>query len=104
MKRLQYMFVVIAAWVGFCDENAARADAPSREYQVKAAFIYNFAQFVEWPATSFSAEESPIIIATLGEDPFHGALEQVVQGKSLGKRPLIVRHVGTAEQVEACHI
>jgi hypothetical protein len=84
----------------------AAAEGPSQagEYQLKAAFIYNFAQFVEWPANSFEAPDSPIVIGVVGDDPFHGALERAVSGKRVQDHPLIVHHVQFDEPLTACHI
>ncbi len=51
------------------------------EYSVKAAYLFNFAKFVEWPARTFIDEKAPLVIGVLGVDPFGEALEQVVQDK-----------------------
>ncbi len=69
---------------------AAGAEPPT-EYQVKAAFLYNFTKFVEWPPRHFAAAESPITIGVLGADPFNGGLEAVVRGRRVGARPLVIR-------------
>src|SRR5258708_6944483 len=50
----------------------------TREYDLKAAFLFNFVQFVEWPPEAFPATDSPIIIGILGEDPFGTSLDQIV--------------------------
>ncbi len=83
----------------------AHAEGTSREYSVKAAFVYNFAQFVEWPATAFESPQSPIVIGVVGEDPFGGALEQVVAGKTAaGGRPFSVKHLTADDDLKACQI
>src|ERR1700677_4243366 len=63
---------------------AVRADEPPREYKVKAAFIYNFAQFVDWPVSAFNSSDAPFVVAVVGKDPFNGLLEEVVAGKRGG--------------------
>jgi hypothetical protein len=55
-----------------------RADGPTREYLVKAAFVYNFTQFIQWPDSAFASKDSPFVVATVGPDPFNGALEQAM--------------------------
>ncbi len=60
------------------------------EYQVKAAFLYSFAKFVEWPPQAFSSPSSAIGICILGDDPFGNFLDDTVRGKSVGGRPLAV--------------
>jgi hypothetical protein len=63
------------------------------EYEVKAAFLYNFAKFVKWP------EDKPLgstfVIAVLGEDPFGDVLDRTLAGKTIQGRRAEVRRVGT---------
>ena len=73
------------------------------EYQVKAAFLYNFVKFVEWPATP-AAQEGPIEICVLGKDPFGGALERVVEGKTVNDRALVIRHFGDIAAARSCQV
>jgi hypothetical protein len=61
------------------------------EYQVKAAFLYNFARYVEWPAQAFNSANDPIVICVAGQSPFGAWLEEAVSGKSLAGRRLVVR-------------
>ena len=60
------------------------------EYQVKAAFLYSFAKFVEWSPQAFSSPAAEITICVLGKDPFGSFLDDVVRGKTVGDRPLEV--------------
>lgn len=83
---------------------AAPASAANREYQLKAAFLYNFVQFVEWPDGTFADAKSPIVLATLGPDPFEGGLDAAVAGKTVGGRPLVVKHFATAADVGKCQL
>src|SRR5258708_35454074 len=55
----------------------------SREYQLKAVFIFNFTQFVEWPASSFPTDQAPIVIGILGKNPFGGYLGEIVSGEKV---------------------
>lgn len=80
----------------------ARADEPSREYEVKAAFIYHFVQFVDWPASAFQSDTSPITIGVLGGNPFGDALEHAIEGKSVNGRSLAIRYFSRVEDVEKC--
>lgn len=73
------------------------------EYRVKAAFLYNFAKFVEWPADSFKAPADPITICVLG-NPFGGRLEDTVSGKQIDERRLIVREISDAAEAQGCNI
>jgi len=90
--------VLLAFWT------ASVARAQLDEYQVKAAFLYNFAKFVDWPAQSFHNPEEPIAICTLGSNPFGDALERVIGGKTAGGRPLLSRRIVDTAPPGDCHI
>lgn len=86
-----------AQWV------SAQANATS-EYQVKAAFLYHFAQFVDWPPETFKGAGSPITYCTIGEDPFQGALDASLNGKVIGGRGVRVQHFKKTEAVQGCQV
>lgn len=73
------------------------------EYTVKAAFVYNFARFTEWPDAAFQDAASPLQLCVLGQDPFDGALNTIA-GKSIGNRELLVSYPIWASEVRDCHI
>ncbi len=74
------------------------------EYEVKAAFLFNFAKFVEWPASAFAGEQAPLVIAVVGDDPFGSALDEVVKGKSVHGRPIMVQRLRWHQDLRACHV
>jgi len=81
------------------------ADAQPTEYQLKAAFLYHFAQFVDWPASAFPEAASPIVIGVLGQSPFGADLEQIISGKSINNRPLMIKAFrSVSEATNGCHI
>jgi len=85
----------------------AHAEQPPQmldEYQVKAAFLYNFAKFVEWPPQVFSSAAEPISICVLGPDPFGATLRETVSGKDVSGRPFLVRPLQDVRQVAGCRI
>src|SRR5947209_667643 len=82
----------------------ARAQAISREYQLKAAFLYNFTQFTEWPTNAFATSASPIVVGVLGTDPFGEFLDQTVRGEVVHGRPLVVERYRKVEEIKTCHI
>jgi hypothetical protein len=83
---------------------AALAEQPSREYQVKAAFVYNFAQFTEWPASAFESPDAPIVVTVLGNNLYGNAIEQVTGGKKVGGREIAVRYAPNAAAVGRTHV
>ena len=74
------------------------------EYELKAAFLYNIAKFVEWPQNTFASSKDPIRICVLGKNPFGGQLDAVVEGKEIGGHPLTSEDVTDAHQARRCHI
>ena len=84
--------------------DASAQTAPSREYQIKAVFLFNFAQFVEWPATAFAGPGSPIVIGVLGESPFGAYLDETVLGEKVNNRPVAVQRYSRVEEIKTCHI
>lgn len=78
--------------------------SPTAEYQVKAVFLYNFTQFVEWPPTAFASKESPLIIGVLGDNPFGTFLEETVSGEKVNGHPLAVQYYKTPEDIKTCHL
>ena len=82
----------------------ARAQSKADEYRIKAAFLFHFAQLVDWPQAALGDEKNPLTLCTFGDDPFHGDLETTVQGKSIGTHPLQVRHAKQVEQIAGCHV
>lgn len=76
----------------------------SLEYQVKAVFLYNFAQFVEWPPQAFPEGNGPLVIGILGNDPFGNYIDETIKGESVDGHPLVVKRFQTIEEIGVCHI
>jgi hypothetical protein len=83
---------------------AVPAHAAAGEYEIKAAFLFNFARFVEWPPGVFSGPRDPIHLCLLGSVPLDEGLEQVVQGKTIGGRELQVEHLYEPALIKGCQI
>jgi YfiR/HmsC-like len=74
------------------------------EYQVKAAFLFNFAKFVEWPADAFPGTDAPLQICLLGRDPFGHEFEEVIGDKSINGHRIEVIHPSGVPQARGCQI
>ncbi len=98
--RLPAFLTCLAMIVGGVCEGADE----SLEYQVKSAFLLNFTKFVEWPASAFEAPDSPITICILGEDPFGGALDQMVAGEIVDNRKIAISHIKRPPVPKACQV
>lgn len=73
------------------------------EYAVKAAYLYNFAKYAEWPPEAFASVEAPLVVCIAGENPFGGALA-TLRDKTVDTRPVEVRMVPVASGLESCHV
>ena len=97
--------LLLSAFLAFGGASDLRPqNPPASEYVVKAAFIVNFAKFVEWPSSSFADDDSPLVIGILGEDPFGSALDQAISGKQVAGRSLLIRRWNRISQIEGCHL
>jgi hypothetical protein len=74
------------------------------EYHVKAAFLYNFAKYVDWPTEAFPTPGEPFAICVLGDDPFGRSLDDVIAGRAIVGRPVVVRRISDTRQTGGCHI
>lgn len=74
------------------------------EYQVKAAFLYNFAKFVDWPNDAFSSATDPLRVCIFGEDPFGTGIDELMRDKLVQQHSLALRRVSSAAAARPCHI
>lgn len=81
----------------------ASARAPT-EYEVKAAFLFNFAKFVSWPATAFPSPQAPLVIGVLGENPFGAELARLAADVRVQGRFLEVKHAASVASLQGCHV
>jgi hypothetical protein len=77
----------------------AQSDLQAAEYKVKAAFLYKFAAYVEWPPHVFERPESPFVIGVAGADALSAELARIVAGRSIDGRPVAVRKLRHGEPV-----
>jgi hypothetical protein len=78
-------------------------DKPS-EYQVKAAYLYNFGRFVDWPAEVTTATTGSFTICVLGEDPFGQALDATLAGETRGNQKVAARRISNPQEAVDCQI
>lgn len=71
---------------------------------IKAAFLYQFATYVEWPAGTFQRPGQPLVMAVSGDDEFHADLEQLVTGRTLEGRPIVVRKLAETASASGVHV
>jgi hypothetical protein len=92
-------------WLGVVIATSFAADVPTlRESQVKAVYLFNFANFVTWPATAFASPQTPFRICVLGEDPFRDKLDLAVENERVGERSVEIKRLTELEQTANCQI
>lgn len=101
----QFRALALATLVSLAGVIPARPqEAPSVEYQLKAAFLFNFAKFVAWPPDAFLSDKTPITLCVFRNDPFGGTLDEVIRGKTINNRELLARRVNGLSDLKACHL
>jgi hypothetical protein len=84
--------------------NVQAQPQPPHEYDVKAAFLYNFIKYVEWPADAFASDTSAIILGVVGSDPWDGKLRDNLRGRTVSGRRIVFRHFPDLPSVRKCHV
>ena len=77
---------------------------PSREVQIKAVFLFNFAQYVTWPPGALGETGAPLVIGVLGDDPLGASLDEAVSGEMVNNHPLVIQRFRRVEEIQVCHI
>jgi YfiR/HmsC-like len=85
--------------------SGTRAQSPTAaEYQIKAAFLFNFAKFVEWPPSSFANASAPLRICVFGRDPFGEELRNITKEKTVNGHKLEIDQGIDLQVARTCHI
>ena len=104
--RMKKYFVSIGFTIlfGLHQGPAAAQNIATSEYEIKAAFLFNFAKFAEWPPESMKDTDGSFVIGILGKDPFKNALEQTIGDKTVRGAPIQIRRFPRVEDLQPCHI
>jgi len=99
------LFTAIAAmWLFVWPPTLDAQQSNASEYDVKAAYLYNFARFVEWPAASPAATNDSFAICVLGQDPFGAALDAIVSGETIAGKSVLARRITKPRDAINCRI
>ena len=101
-SRRFYLWLTLVVFAAAA--SATPAYAALSEYQVKAVFLFNFAQFVDWPAESFPSSDAPFVIGVLGEDPFGPQLDDVVRGEHAQGHRIVIERYRNVGEIRNCNI
>lgn len=84
---------------------AAVAQGPRpTDFQVKAAYLYNFGRFIEWPARISAADGNPFTVCVLGQDPFGPVLDATLAGATIANRKVVARRIASLQESVNCQI
>jgi hypothetical protein len=84
--------------------HSACAQSTAEEYQVKAAFLYHFAQLLDWPPGALNAGDPSIRLCIFDDEPRRQELQSTIEGKAIGARVLHVRLISQSPEVQGCNI
>jgi hypothetical protein len=101
--RQTIIFTLILGLLLATISGQAQIPRPS-EYQLKAAFLFNFAKFIDWPPEALANDSSPFIIGILGDNPFGNDLAQTVAGKRINDHPIKVQTFHSIAEVSPCQM
>lgn len=101
LAAILLFFQVVPLPASAFTQEAQAASAVSKEYEVKAAFLYNFAKFIEWPP---DPPGEFFIIGILGDDPFGPVIDQLLLNKTIKDKKVLVRRFRGVNELEFCHI
>jgi uncharacterized protein DUF4154 len=104
MPLLARRALILALFLGLLPAPAPAGTKVTHEYDLKAAFMFHFAQFVQWPQDALPERNTPLTIGILGEDPFGKSLDEIVANEAVGGHKLVVRRFQNVNQITSCHI
>jgi hypothetical protein len=93
----------VATAAAFCVGARAQQSRPG-EYQIEAAYLFNFLKFVEWPEQAALAKDDPFAICVIGQDPFGRTLDSTLAGELIDERKVIARRISKPEDAPGCQI
>jgi hypothetical protein len=104
LSRLAAQAVLLVLMAAVCAFPADAQALSGAADEVKAAYLYRFVGYIEWPDGAFTSAESPLVIGVAGSDPVHAELNRVLLGRSAHGRPLVVRKVVPGESLDGVHV
>jgi hypothetical protein len=106
IRKISFALAVLMAVLVYPvgQQSMAAQVPPVPEYQVKATFLFQFTQFVDWPQEAFPAGQTSLVIGILGQDPFGTFLDQIVRDEKVNRRPLVIQRYRRLEDVKNCQV
>ncbi|HKX29445.1 MAG TPA: YfiR family protein [Blastocatellia bacterium] len=98
------LLLIAALAVASPDPNGNAQTQPASVSQIKAAYLYNFAKLVEWPADAFKDADSPVVLGLVGDEPFGEILDQNMAGRKANGRKVVIVRLKASDNLRACHL
>lgn len=96
------MALLLAASIGFSLPVNAQ-DASSAEYRIKAAFLYHFCNYIDWPSSAFESDDSPLLIGVAAPQGIVNQMRQSIEGRLARGRPVVIRAIQPGDSLETLH-
>jgi hypothetical protein len=96
--------VTLAAGVSRLEAQSEESPETPSEYTVKAAYLFQFGRYVQWPRHAFADGEAPLVIGILGKDPFGRVFDEVARTKRIDGRPVVIQRFASMADYKPCHI
>jgi hypothetical protein len=103
-SRFRLLFVMVITLLFVSAQPTFSADSVSKEYQLKAAFLYNFTKFVTWPSKKFEQSNNKLIIGVIGHNPFGNELAEITRGRTVAGRDIQVRYISSIEDAHSVNL
>lgn len=95
--------LLLGCWFAFGCPARAQDSGPS-QYRLKAAFLYNFVKFVQWPTNAYAGPAAPTVIGVLGENAIGEDLETILHDKVINQHPLQFKKLDSPADATNCHV
>lgn len=109
MSQKKYTIIVVTACLILLAVNRSISSAqpqrkPPLEYQIKAAFLFNFTRFIHWPASAYASADAPFVIGIMGNDPFGSYLDDLVNGEQIDGHSIVIRRYPNGGDISGCRL
>src|SRR5258708_1980448 len=102
-SRATWRVALAITWLLMAASGLWGQNSKPTDYQVKAAYLYNFGRFVEWPASA-TGKGDLFTVCILGKDPFGPVLDKVLAGETIGGKSVVARRISTPQESGNCQI
>ncbi|MBW3566398.1 MAG: YfiR family protein [Proteobacteria bacterium] len=79
-------------------------EVPSAEYRIKAAFLYHFCNYIDWPPSAFKSDDSPLLIGIAAPQEIVNQMRQSIEGRTARGRPVVIRAIQPGDSLETLHV